>query len=310
MLVSYSNQLFKRYSDNPILTTKDWPYPVNSVFNCGAILFAGQTLLLVRVEDRTGLSHLTIAKSQDGFTNWKIDSKPSLYPEQEDYPEEIWGLEDPRITYIDELNEYYITYTAYSKSGPLVSLAKTKDFMTFDKLGAILPPENKDSAIFPIRIKDQWVLIHRASNKHIWIAYSPDLIHWGKHNIILKARQGGWWDAGKIGLSPPPIRVPEGWLVLYHGVRRSVAGVIYRLGLALFDLENPEKLLRRSEEWIFSPTEDYERVGDVGNVVFPCGWLVENDEVRLYYGGADTSIALATTNLSDLRNYILTCPSN
>ena len=301
-------ELFQRYHKNPILTIEDWPYPVNSVFNCGATLYGGQTILLVRVEDRTGLSHLTVVKSLDGFTNWQINPEPSLYPEPEKFPEELWGVEDPRITYIEELNEYYITYTAYSKGGPLISLAKTKDFIKFVKLGATFPPENKDSAIFPIKIKNKWTIMHRASGEHIWMAYSPDLIHWGKHKMILETRLGGWWDADKVGLSPPPIQVPEGWLVLYHGVRRMVGGVIYKLGLALFDLENPEKLLHRSKEWIFSPIENYERVGDVGNVVFTCGWNVIDDEVRLYYGGADTCIAVATANLTDLREYILQCP--
>jgi len=144
---------------------------------------------------------------------------------------------------------------------------------------------------------------------HIWLAYSPDLQHWGEHRIIIRARNGGWWDANKIGLSPPPLKTEDGWIVLYHGVRVTGGGVIYRLGLALLDLENPARLLHRSEEWIFGPEEPYERLGDVNNVIFPCGWILQGEEVRLYYGGADTCIALATAKLGDLLTYLKNCPA-
>jgi predicted GH43/DUF377 family glycosyl hydrolase len=116
----------------------------------------------------------------------------------------------------------------------------------------------------------------------------------------LKARRGAWWDANKIGLSPPPIKTKMGWLVIYHGVRVNAAGAIYRLGLALFDLDKPEICLKRSDEWIFSPEERYERRGDVDHVVFPCGYTMtpDGDTIRLYYGAADTSIALATGSVN------------
>jgi predicted GH43/DUF377 family glycosyl hydrolase len=135
---------------------------------------------------------------------------------------------------------------------------------------------------------------------HIWLSYSADLKHWGDHQIIVRARHGGWWDANKIGLSPPPLRTDEGWLVMYHGVRMTVSGGIYRLGLALLDLEDPGIVLLRGDEWVFAPEEIYEREGDVHDVVFPCGWIVEGDDLRLYYGAADTTIALATAKVSEL----------
>jgi len=143
---------------------------------------------------------------------------------------------------------------------------------------------------------------------HIWISFSPDLKHWGDHQVLLPAKQGGWWDADKIGLSPPPLQTPDGWLILYHGVRKTVNGSIYRLGVALLDLENPTKVLRRSDQWIFGPQERYEREGDVDDVVFPCGWIVQGDEIRLYYGVADSSVALATGKLSDLLEFVKNCP--
>jgi predicted GH43/DUF377 family glycosyl hydrolase len=137
---------------------------------------------------------------------------------------------------------------------------------------------------------------------NMWISYSPDLRHWGRHRLMLEARRGAWWDANKIGLSPPPIETSRGWLVLYHGVRQSASGCLYRLGLALFDIENPEKCLLRGDSWIFGPEAEYERHGDVDDVVFPCGYTMDpdGDTINLYYGAADYSIALARASVRSL----------
>lgn len=293
-------QLFHRYKHNPILTAADWTYPVHSVFNPGATLLAdGTTLLLCRVEDRTGKSHLSAARSTNGVDNWQIDTTPTLRPDTEHYPEEFWGIEDPRITFVPELNKYAIVYTAYSREGPGVALAFTQDFIAFERIGMIMQPEDKDAALLPHRIGNYWALIHRPvgpRGAHMWISYSPDLRHWGSHKLMMEARLGGWWDANKIGLSAPPIETPHGWLVIYHGVRHNAAGALYRLGLALFDLHSPERLVKRSSEWIFGPEEMYELRGDVDNVVFPCGYTLaaDGDTIQLYYGAADTTIALAS----------------
>jgi predicted GH43/DUF377 family glycosyl hydrolase len=306
--------LIRRYEKNPLLTVVDWPYPANSVFNAGATLLpSGETLLLVRVEDLRGISHLTAARSYDGVTDWRIDPNPTWLPDHVKYPEEIWGIEDPRITYAEELGEYVIAYTAYSASGPLVSLAVTKDFKTFVRKGPVLPPENKDAALFPRKFDGRWALLHRPvanfprSRANIWLSFSPDLVHWGDHHAVIEARSGAWWDAYKIGLSPPPIETPEGWLIVYHGVRSTPAGCLYRLGLALLDYADPRRLTWRGDEWVFGPEEPYERVGDVSDVVFPCGLIhdSESGNIRLYYGAADTSIALATANVRELLDWLL-----
>jgi len=302
--------LFQRYPDNPILTAADWPYRANTVFNPGATLLPdGTTLLLCRVEDMRGHSHLTVARSKDGISNWEIDSEPTLLPDIENFPEELWGIEDPRITYVPELEQYAILYTSYSRGGPGVSMALTRDFRTFERLGVVMPPEDKDAALLPRRINGEWALIHRpvgSMGAHMWISFSSDLRHWGAHKMMLEARQGAWWDANKIGLCSPPIETPRGWLVIYHGVHQTCAGCLYRLGLALFDLNSPETCLIRGDEWVFSAEEDYELVGDVGNVVFPCGHVVEpdGDRLRIYYGGADSCIALATTRISTLMDWL------
>jgi len=303
-------RLFWRYESNPILTAADWPYPVNSVFNPGATLLPdGSTLLLCRVEDRSGRSHLCVARSSNGLDHWTIDPQPTLRPDPQHYPEEVWGIEDPRITYVPELGQYAVAYTAYTRGGPGVSLALTRDFQHFERLGMIMPPEDKDAALLPRKIGGYWALIHRPVGyigAHMWISYSPDLRHWGNHRLMLEARRGAWWDANRIGLSPPPIETPQGWLVIYHGVRQTVAGCLYRLGLALFDLESPEHCLKRSNEWIFGPEQPYERRGDVDNVVFPCGYTLapDGDTIRLYYGAADTCIALATGSVRAMLEWL------
>ena len=303
-------ELFHRYKHNPILTAADWPYPVHSVFNPGATLLSdGTTLLLCRVEDRTGKSHLCVARSANGIDDWQIDSKPTLLPDTEHYPEEFWGIEDSRITFVPELNKYAIVYTAYSREGPGVDLAFTQDFIAFERIGMVMQPEDKDAALLPHRIGNYWALIHRPvgpRGAHMWISYSPDLRHWGSHKLMMEARLGGWWDANKIGLSPPPIETPHGWLVIYHGVRHNAAGALYRLGLALFDLHSPERLVKRSSEWIFGPEEMYELRGDVDNVVFPCGYTLaaDGDTLHLYYGAADTSIAMASGSMRACLNWL------
>ncbi|MHC4591629.1 MAG: glycoside hydrolase family 130 protein [Planctomycetota bacterium] len=308
---SGTGRFFQRSEHNPILTAHDWPYPVNSVFNAGAVrLDAGQTLLLARTEDLRGISHICAARSDDGVTGWQVDSTPTLLPDPANYPEEVWGIEDPRITYLPESEQYAVAYTSYSRGGPGVSLAFTQDFRSFRRMGMVLHPDDKDAALFPRRFDGRWALIHRPSSPHrpahIWLSFSPDLKHWGDFQILLEAREGGWWDAGQVGLAVPPIETERGWLILYHGVKRTAAGALYRLGAALLDLEDPAKVIRRGSEWVFGPGEDYERVGDVADVVFPCGTTLadDGDTLRLYYGAADTAMCVATASLAELMDWL------
>jgi predicted GH43/DUF377 family glycosyl hydrolase len=304
-----SSELFQRYEGNPILTAAEWPYTVNAVFNPGVTRFRGETLLLVRVEDRTGLSHLCVARSADGLTNWIVEPDRCLLPEVESQLER-YGVEDPRITPCGD--EHMVVYTAYSDAGPLVCFAATRDFCSYERRGVAMPPEDKDAALFPRQFDGRWALIHRpvsitpGHEAHIWLSWSPDLRHWGDHAILLRAREGAWWDAHKVGLCPPPLLTSQGWLLLYHGVRVTAAGAIYRLGLALLDTEMPGRVLARSSEWIFGPRAPYERAGDVSDVVFPCGWLLgdDGDTLRVYYGAADTSVCVATASLSALLRWL------
>lgn len=306
-----ASDLFRRYQGNPILTPEDWPYPTNAVFNPAAVKLNTETLLLIRVEDMRGFSHLTVGRSADGFTNWQIDPAPTLEADQNSQ-EEKWGLEDPRIIWLEEQKQFAITYVSFSEGGPVVSLAITKNFRTFARLGALLPPEDKDACLFPCRFRGRFVLIHRPivrGEAHIWMSFSPDLKHWGDHRLLIRTRPA-YWDCHRVGLACQPIETAQGWLLFYHGVRVTSAGGIYRVGLALLDLEEPWRVLRRSDEWILGPRAPYERVGDVDDVVFPTGAVVhrETDQLNLYYGAADCSVAVATAKLSDCISYIMSCP--
>lgn len=302
--------LFRRSPLNPILRAGDWPYPVHSVFNAGATrLRDGTTLLLCRVEDRTGLSHLCAARSPNGLDGWVIDPEPTFLPDPESHPEELWGIEDPRITYLEELGKYAVAYTAFGKAGPAVALALTADFRSFERYGVIMQPDDKDAAVMPRRIDGRFALLHRPmtdSGAHVWISFSPDLRHWGGHRIALPARRGGWWDANKVGLSPPLIETPRGWLMIYHGVRRTASGSIYRVGLALMALDRPEHCLLRGDAWVFGPEAPYECMGDVPNVTFPCGSTLadDGDTIHLYYGAADTTVAVATGSLRQVLDWL------
>jgi len=301
--------LFQRLARNPVLSAADWPYTVNSVFNPGAVRLAdGTTLLLCRVEDRTGISHLCAARSADGIGNWKIDPEPTLPPDP-CRPEELWGIEDPRITWVEELERYAVAYTAYSPSGPAVALALTRDFREFERLGAVMTPEDKDAALLPRRINGRWLMVHRPTTgpeANIYVSESPDLVHWGRHRLLLARRRGAWWDASRVGLAVPLIETETGWLMLYHGVKDTAAGCLYRVGLALLDRDEPWRCVRRGTEWVMGPVESYERSGDVGDVVFPCGHTLgdDGDTLNLYYGAADTSIGLAFARVSELLEWL------
>jgi len=295
----------KRYEKNPILVKEDVPFPVNSIFNAAPVFYKGQYLLLCRVEMPNGRSSFVLARSNDGL-NFKVDDNICLKPEDHgDWCDYVaWGIEDPRITEID--GAYYILYTGYSKYMPVVMMAKTQDFEKYDILGSVSEPSNKDAALFPEKINGFYWKVDRPSadkRRDIWISKSPDLLHWGEFRFVMECEKGTW-EHNKIGSSSLPVRTKQGWLMLYHGVRGFGISSIYKLGVMLMEIDKPWIVRGKSKAPILAPDYDYERIGDVGNVIFSCGWICQNNgQVNIYYSGADMNICLATTTI----DYLLSC---
>jgi len=260
------------------------------VFNCAVVKEDGLFHLVYRAMGVDDVSRLGYAVSTDGIHFSKLD-KPIFSPANNF---ETKGCEDPRLTKISD--EYYMLYTAYSKIGTRVSMASTKNFITWKRYGVVIPDKNdKDAALFPEKVNGRYMLYHRIE-PDIWVSFSEDLVHWTDHKVIMKPRKDSW-DSLKIGIGAPPIKTSHGWLMLYHGVDHNF---VYRLGFALFDLKDPTKLLKRSDEPILEPQEDFELFGQVSNVVFSDAMIVHNDEYMVYYGGADNCIALAKIKMDDV----------
>ncbi len=289
------DSLFKRCAHNPLLGAKDLPFEAHGVFNAGAADLGSQVVLLLRIEDMDGRSHLRAAFSDDGIQNWHIAGEPLLHP-SDGYAYEAWGVEDCRINVIGNEPFFLLTYTAYSEYGPSLALAKTEDFKTVERMGIIFPAPNKNGVIFPRKFEDQYVLLHRpgiSDFSHIWSAYSYDLKYWGNIRPFLPARGGAFWDGSKIGPGIPPLWTNAGWLLIYHGVKQTVNGYVYRAGTALLDSENPHSVIGRTKGALLAPEAPCERSGDVPNVIFPCGGFIRGDECWVYYGAADTCVCLA-----------------
>ncbi len=298
-----------RWENNPIITIEDIPFPCNTVFNAACAKYKDEYILLLRVEDLTGRSVFALARSSDGY-HFEVQPEPVMQPcvEKGSFMEyEKKGIEDPRITQIDGI--YYIVYTAVSPYGPLLALAKTEDFKTFDRIALISEPENKDGVLFPEKINGRYARLDRPVAKglgNMWLTYSDDLINWGSSRCVMTVRDDHW-DSWRIGAASQPIKMVGfygGWLVIYHGVKVASGGPIYRLGAVLLYYNDPSKVLYRTAIPILSPREYYERVGDVGNVVFSCGAILEdNDELKIYYGASDTCICVGTTNVNELMQF-------
>ncbi len=292
-----------RYLGNPILTAKDVPFRVNSIFNAGAVKVNGLYLLLCRVEMPEGLSSLVVARSNDGY-HFSVEDKPTITPQDHKtcYEYVRWGIEDARITQIDD--RFYILYTGYSQNEPVVMLAVTEDFREFEFRGPISEPVNKDAVLFPEKINGFYWKIDRPQISQyegdMWINRSPDLQHWGQPRCLIRRRKP-LWDGDKIGASTPPVKTDKGWLMLYHGVRTIGTSMIYRQGVLLLDLNDPTRVIGRSRHPLLSPETSYERSGDVPNVIFSTGWIAEPDgEIKIYYSGADTNVCVATTSVDFL----------
>jgi predicted GH43/DUF377 family glycosyl hydrolase len=302
-------ELFARNEHNPLITTRDLPYQANAVFNAGAADLGDEVVLLLRVESTSGRSHLTVARSKNGVTGWTVADRALLHPAQ-GFPHETFGIEDCRITWMEDLDVWGLAYTAYSEHGPGIAIALTTDFETVERVGLAFPPDDKDACLFPRRFDGHYAMLHRPAvgGGSIWIAYSPDLVFWGKTDVVVPLRGGPWWDGLRVGAGLPPIETEEGWLVIYHGVKEALSRPLYRLGAALLDLEDPHRMIARARRWMLAPREPYEQVGDAPNVVFPCGGFVRDQTLWVYYGAADSCICLATAPLEDVLELVMAEP--
>ncbi len=244
----------------------------------------------------TTLSHLRLVCSDDGVNFLEPDEYDAIMGRG---PLESFGIEDCRVAKIG--NTYYLTFTEVSENGVGMGLITTKDWKSIRRHGMIIPPHNKDCALFNEKIQGKYYALHRPSSpelggNYIWLSESPDAGHWGNHHCLARTREG-YWDSARIGAGGSPIRTSKGWLEIYHGANEDNR---YCLGALLLDIDDPSMVLARSEEPIVEPVADYELKGFFGNVVFTNGHLVKNDEITIYYGASDEVICAAKLSISEI----------
>jgi beta-1,4-mannooligosaccharide/beta-1,4-mannosyl-N-acetylglucosamine phosphorylase len=299
-----------RSSQNPIVARDQLPRS-NSIFNSAVVEFAGGFAGVFRVDDTSRAMNLHVGRSPDGV-HWDIDPEPMTFRRADGRVSEIQArfehAYDPRVTWLED--RYYLTW-CNGYHGPTIGLAYTQDFATFHQLDNAFLPFNRNGVLFPRRIRGHYAMLSRPSdNGHtpfgdIFCSESPDLVHWGRHRHVM-APQPWTWQATKVGAGPTPIETEQGWLLIYHGVLTSCNGFVYSMGAALLDLDEPWKVVARGRDYLLSPQESYEQVGDVPNVVFPCAALVDRaaDRLTVYYGAADTVVCLAHGHLSEVIQYL------
>ena len=305
----------RRYKNNPILkpNPKNWWESV-AVFNPGALLKNGKIYLLYRAigEYEQYISRLGLAVSDDGFIFERVSKNPVFAPER---LYDQWACEDPRITELE--GKIYITYVALLKPArskgqtSLTALLSTKDFRNFRRLGVLTSRQidDRDTVLFPEKIKGRYVILHRPQEyigadyrewksggpPSIWIVFSDEIRRWDIGQVLMRPQED--WEAKKIGASPPPLKTSKGWLLIYHGVDDKH---VYRAGIALLALENPSRVIARLPYSVLEPEKDYEKKGDVPNVVFPEGVIIKDGILFVYYGGADKVCCLATVKLASV----------
>ena len=284
----------ERYPCNPVLL----PNPLSAwealnVFNCAVVQHDGLFHMLYRAQDIAYRSSIGYAVSVDGL-RWSRLDKPVLKFGAE---YETRGVEDPRVTLLESV--FYMTYTGYSVHGTRASIAKSHNLIDWQRVCVALPDEdNKDHALFSDRVNGRYCMFHRRE-PDIWLAYSDDLVHWTDHRRVFGPRPG--WESLKVGISGPPLRVEQGWLLVYHGVDDER---VYRQGVTLLDADDPTCVLSRPAEFVLEPREPWEHVGDVPHVVFSCATLQVGEELWIYYGGADRSIGQASAPMGEVLAFL------
>lgn len=296
-----------RSAFNPIIP-RNLIQSSNSIFNSAVVPFKENFAGVFRCDDKMRRMQIHSGESEDGI-NWRISAKPIKFSyEDAEIGEYTYGRYDPRVCWLED--RYYITWCNGYKGYPTIGLGYTYDFKEFYQLENAFLPFNRNGVLFPRRIKGKYAMLSRPSdNGHtpfgdIFYSESPDLIHWGRHRLVMQPTNG--WQSTKIGAGPTPIETTEGWLMLYHGVLTSCNGFVYSFGAALLDIDQPWKLIYRTAPYLLSPQTLYECVGDVPNVVFPCAALYDapSGRMAIYYGGADTVTCLAFAQVDELVDFI------
>ncbi len=288
-----------------MLGLDDLHFRCSDIRNAGVIRYKCEYLLLLTIEMLEGRCAIVLAHSSDGL-EYAVETEPFMSPYDIGVGMyENGGISNARVTAFN--GHYYITYVADSDHGQRIGLAKTENFRSVERLGYISQVDVKNGVLFPRKIDGQYVLLKRPNDGgRIWISYSDDLEFWRSERVVMTPR-GGFWDSHRIGASASPIEIDEGWLLIYYGVKDTSAGPLVRLGAAILDRDDPSKVIARSNIPILSPRESYERIGDVPNVVFSCGALLEDGVVEVFYGASDSCICRGTAPLAKI---VATCFEN
>jgi beta-1,4-mannooligosaccharide/beta-1,4-mannosyl-N-acetylglucosamine phosphorylase len=286
-----------RYTENPVIS-RNSVNCANSIFNSAVVPYEGEFAGIFRVDNRCRQMTLHSGRSRDGF-NFNISEKPIKFIcDDAEIANFVEGY-DPRVCRIDDC--YYITW-CNNYHGYTIGVGYTYDFEKFYQLENAFLPFNRNGVLFPRKIKGKYAMLSRPSDTghtpfgDIFYSQSPDMEHWGHHRHVISPKQGYVnWESTKVGAGPTPIETDQGWLVFYHGVLTSCNGFVYNMGVVLLDLEDPWKVIYRSKQYLLNPSVEYECVGDVPNVVFPCSALVDSEtgRVAIYYGCADTVTSLS-----------------
>ena len=297
-----------RYNANPII---DWdPTPKSArIFNSAVIPYQGAFIGVFRADHKDGKPQLHLGRSQDGI-HWDIEDEEIHWVDENGQPYDTQYAYDPRLLEID--GTFYIIWCT-DFNGASLGLGKTTDFKTFVRLENPFIPFNRNGVLFPRRVNDQYLLLSRPSDSghtpfgDIFLSESPDLVHWGRHRLVMSRGGSGWSQGLKIGAGPAPIETDKGWLLFYHGVVNTCNGYVYSFGAALLDRDCPSKVLLRTKDYLLTPQKPYETTGFVPNVCFPCATLCDADtgRIAIYYGAADTYVALAFTTADDIYQRLL-----
>jgi predicted GH43/DUF377 family glycosyl hydrolase len=294
-----------RWEGNPLISQEDLSFRVGEIHNAGIAAMNGDVVALLNVESLEGRNLFYRACSRDGI-NFTVDPTPFMRPPTEGPRAryETFGIRDPRITPLD--GRFYITYVADCELGLRLGLACTKDFQSVEFLGYVTQPDVKNGVLFPCKINGRYALLKRPSSGDIWLSYSDDLAFWGDEKVVMTTR-GGYWDSSRIGAAAVPIEIEQGWLLIYYASKDTSAGPLVRLGAAVLDREDPSKVIARSNIPILSPREEYERIGDVPNMVFSCGARVCDGELWIYYGASGGCVCLGTAKIAEIVEFCMAC---